>query len=646
MITIWRGVGAVLLAATLLLTGAGPTAAAPLEAYGRLPAIEDAQLSPGGGLVAYILTDGENRSIVIRQVSDGKVVGGLRAGDTKVRGLDWASDDFLLVTQSQLATSLGVSGPSREYYMTIVYDLRRGRQRNLMDAAENSMNVIYGTPQPRIIDGDPIVIVPGINFVGGRGRLGLFRVNLKTGRTYVTEPGTDDTDSWVVGPDGEAVARTEYDEKTGDWRLGLRRGVGWTSALQEQHPIESPWLAGLGRDGRSALLIDDSDADRPVLTEFPPGGGAPVVVPVGAFDSLIRDPATEALIGAHRMVGDEDRFQFFDARAEAIWKGVAKAYPGDRVSLVSWTHDRQRLIVKVDSRTAGPALAFVDLARGRADWIGDLYSGLKAADIAEVRSVTYKAADGLEITGYLTLPRGRDPKGLPLIVLPHGGPASRDGPGFDWWPQALASRGYAVLQPNFRGSEGFGDAFLRAGFGEFGRKMQTDLSDGVRDLAARGIIDPKRVCIVGASYGGYAALAGATLDRGVYRCAASVAGISDLGQFLKTRVQRGRSTESSTLRYWTRFFGVDDIRSPVLATLSPAALADRVEIPVLLIHGKDDTVVKFDQSQIMADALKRAGKSVELVVLQGEDHWLSRGDTRLLMLQSLAAFLEKYNPPT
>ena len=129
--------------------------------------------------------------------------------------------------------------------------------------------------------------------------------------------------------------------------------------------------------------------------------------------------------------------------------------------------------------------------------------------------IDYRAADGRTIHAYLTLPLNREAKNLPLIVLPHGGPHSRDEPGFDWISQSLASRGYVVLQPQFRGSDGFGYDLLSAGFGEFGRKMQTDLSDGVRALAAQGLIDSRRVCIVGASYGGYAALAGATLE---YRC--------------------------------------------------------------------------------------------------------------------------------
>jgi dipeptidyl aminopeptidase/acylaminoacyl peptidase len=172
--------------------------------------------------------------------------------------------------------------------------------------------------------------------------------------------------------------------------------------------------------------------------------------------------------------------------------------------------------------------------------------------------------------------------------------------------------------------------------------MQTDLSDGVRYLAAQGVIDPKRVCIVGASYGGYAALAGAALDTGVYRCAVSVAGPSDLARFVSwSKSQNG----VGAVRYWTRFMGAEAARDPTLAEISPAAHVDRVTIPVLLIHGKDDTVVPLSQSELMADALRKAGKPVELVVQKGADHWLSNGDTRLATLTATMAFLEKNNPP-
>ena len=151
--------------------------------------------------------------------------------------------------------------------------------------------------------------------------------------------------------------------------------------------------------------------------------------------------------------------------------------------------------------------------------------------------------------------------------------------------------------------------------------------------------------MVGASYGGYAALAGATLDKGVYRCAVSVAGPSDLKKMLLTNLRNNNGEVSASQRYWLRFMGADKVKDPDLVAISPARLADRVDIPVLLIHGKDDTVVRYDQSQAMADAMRKAGKPVEFVTLDGEDHWLSRGATRLKMLTDTVAFVEKHNPP-
>jgi dipeptidyl aminopeptidase/acylaminoacyl peptidase len=164
------------------------------------------------------------------------------------------------------------------------------------------------------------------------------------------------------------------------------------------------------------------------------------------------------------------------------------------------------------------------------------------------------------------------------VVLPHGGPAARDEPGFDWWAQAFASRGYAVLQPQFRGSTGFGAAHRDAGFGEWGRKMQSDVSDGVRHLAAQGTIDAKRVCVVGASYGGYVAMAGVTLEQGVYRCASSFAGVSDLGRSLQRRAT-GERRNTETARWWQRFYGSSDPNDPKLAAISPARQIARLNAP-------------------------------------------------------------------
>jgi dipeptidyl aminopeptidase/acylaminoacyl peptidase len=242
--------------------------------------------------------------------------------------------------------------------------------------------------------------------------------------------------------------------------------------------------------------------------------------------------------------------------------------------------------------------------------------------------------------GILTLPFDREAKNLPVIMLPHGGPWAHDTEGFDWWAQAFASRGYAVFQPNFRGSTNRDAAFKKAGHGEWGRKMQTDISDGLAHLTAQGIVDPKRSCIVGASYGGYAALAGVTLQQGLYRCAVSVAGVADLSMMISADI---RESGNDTILKRNLVQEVGSGRD--LKDVSPRRFAAQADAPVLLIHGKDDVVVPYKQSVVMADALKDAGKAHEFVTLEGEDHWLSLGATRLKMLQETVRFVEQHNPP-
>jgi dipeptidyl aminopeptidase/acylaminoacyl peptidase len=359
------------------------------------------------------------------------------------------------------------------------------------------------------------------------------------------------------------------------------------------------------------------------------------------LEDPIDDPLTYRLIGGMH-VEDAPEYLFFDPSSEDRWESIVGQFPGERVEYVSSSADFSKVVILLEGARHGYRYLLVDFDQHRADGIGEVYRGITAP--FQVRRLTYEAADGLKIPAYLTLPAGKPEKNLPLIVLPHGGPAVRDTAEFDWWSQALADQGYAVLRPNYRGST-VTRGFLEAGFGQWGRKMQTDLSDGVRYLVKNGIADPARVCIVGGSYGGYAALAGVTLDPAVYRCAVSVAGISDLARMLKWEDDNRGVGDRRTLRYWDRFWGVSGPKDPALDAISPIKHIDAVHVPVLLIHGRDDTVVPFDQSQVMFDALRRAGKDVQLVTLKHEDHRLSRSETRLQMLQATVAFLRAHNPP-
>jgi dipeptidyl aminopeptidase/acylaminoacyl peptidase len=232
---------------------------------------------------------------------------------------------------------------------------------------------------------------------------------------------------------------------------------------------------------------------------------------------------------------------------------------------------------------------------------------------------TYKARDGADLSGYLTVPPGAPATPPPLIVMPHGGPESRDDLSFDHWGQYFATRGYAVFQPNFRGSGGFGRAFAEAGYRQWGARMQDDVTDGVNALIASGKVDANRVCIVGASYGGYAALYGGAAQPDLYKCVVSVAGVSDLSQMMKWQ-KRVAGSESSRYEYWTKSIGDVQADAARLVEKSPITYAASYKPPVLLFHGELDDIVPVEQSKMMEKALKKAGANVKMILYENEDH--------------------------
>ncbi|HYW17339.1 MAG TPA: alpha/beta fold hydrolase [Allosphingosinicella sp.] len=268
------------------------------------------------------------------------------------------------------------------------------------------------------------------------------------------------------------------------------------------------------------------------------------------------------------------------------------------------------------------------------------YEGLSDRQLSPVKPVRYRARDGLQIRAYLTLPRGAEPKALPLILLPHGGPFVRDSYQFDPLVQFLASRGYAVLQPNFRGSTGFGRDFVERGYGQWGGKMQDDLDDGVAWLASQGMVDPRRVCIAGLSYGGYAALWGAIRNPEIYRCAISMAGVSDVRAMLKYDGRALVATRYSKL--WRRKVEGEERRD--LAAVSPLQQAARLNVPVLIAHGERDSNVPVDQSRQMIEALKKRGARVQSAFYPNSGHGFTLSADSVDFMKRVEAFLEMHNP--
>jgi dipeptidyl aminopeptidase/acylaminoacyl peptidase len=649
------------LAVASVLAMASPSRAAPsVEDYGKLPAMEMVTLSPSGERYAFVADDKGVRRLYIA-TSRNQPIEIVKIGAVKVWDVQWAGDDFVLV---RISTTVfrGLDNyivPKQELSTVVVINLRKHTQMAAFEhGAHRVASPVYGVYGTAEFDGRWYGYFGGlslemnqagedhysnVSFDGNTRTTNadLFRVDLDTGAIERAARGEENSAGWLVGPTGQIIARSLYNEKTGEWQLltGAFDGRQLASGHQKLGGVD---LLGLSRTTDSILIARDTDDDV-ITEELPLSGGPAKTVSQGmTAESPIMDVRSGLWIGA-TAYDDEPVSTMFSPQNNLKVRGARKAFPGYRAALTSWSADFNRMIMFTDGGDDSGTYWIVDIAKKTADPLGEAYPTVRSADVGLTRMVDWKAADGLALRGVLTLPPGREPKNLPLVVMPHGGPEDRDYPGFDYWAQAFTSRGYAVFQPNFRGSTGYGLKLTQAGYGEWGRKMQTDISDGAAELARQGIVNPKRACIVGGSYGGYAALAGVTVQHGLYRCSVSVAGVADLSRFFFYTRDEGGGHESSTTRFWKTFVGATSNGAGMTA-ISPANLADRADAPILLIHGKDDTTVPIDQSDAMERALKAAGKPVERLTLDHADHHFLEQDARMAMIEASVAFVEKYNP--
>jgi len=342
---------------------------------------------------------------------------------------------------------------------------------------------------------------------------------------------------------------------------------------------------------------------------------------------------------------NRERVKWFDPFLASVQEGLDKAISGTLgqrgVRISSRSKDNTRMIVRVFGSNEPGRFYFFQAAAGRLSILASQNAALKPADLSISHYVHYTARDGMEIPAYLTLPAGRAAKGLPLIILPHGGPYGvRDRGDYDADAQFLANRGYVVLQPQYRGSSSYGETFAKSGSGQWGRVMQDDLDDGMDWLVRRGIVDPGRVCIVGSAYGGYAAIWGATRNPERYRCAVSFAGISDLGKQLKFQLASFDNGQERQ-RWRTKVQGDETFD---LASVSGLQQVGRLKVPMLLVHGDKDQTVPVRQSRAYADALKAAGKAYEYYELKGEGHGFSSEANAQIWYDRLDAFLARHNP--
>lgn len=635
----------------------GDESAEPIEpvdvaVYGELPGIEHVALSLSGKYISLVTQLKDQRILLVAEVG-GEILHRIRLGDIKLRDLDWAGDDHVIVRTSS-TVNLGFEYGGR-YELFNLMTLKRGSGEMDWPLANSKkvLNAAFSYYPPVLKGGhwhQCIGTLPLRHSTLSDAawitdfELELTCIDLDEGRFHRIERGRDDGDGWLVGTGIEVLARASYDQQKQRWRLWAgAEGSTLTKRVEPIREFKSRYgsynIVGQGRRKGTVIYA----VNRQHLVEVPLSGEEGVELYDNAIiGNLHFDPVT-GLHNGYTLLGDIPELVMLDPGLQARVAGTRKAFPNLNVHFKSWSRDMGRIVVYTDGAGDAGTWWIMDIAKGSAEVLGVNYPALKSRHVGATTMLRYQSSDGLPISAVLTYPPGKKDGPYPLLVLPHGGPESRDYLGFDWIAQAFASRGYVVLQPNYRGSDGYGIAFRNAGFGEVGDGMHRDIQAGVAALAERGDIDPERVCILGASFGGYLALAAVTLDKGNYRCAVSVAGVSDpVSDLRNDEMHRAYASQ----RYWKDYFGVSSSRDDALDALSPLEHAKRASAPILLIHGEDDTVVESRHSKRMARKLKSADKPHKYVELDEEDHYLSRADTRQKMLRVALDFVIKHNPPS
>ncbi len=385
--------------------------------------------------------------------------------------------------------------------------------------------------------------------------------------------------------------------------------------------------SNINRDKAAIVRVDPATArEESVIFQHPE------VDVSGLAWSRKRKVYTEA-----QFVTSKRQRKIFDAETETIYADLQTRLPGHEIDLQSHDRDENIFVVAAWSdRTQGVRYLY-DATSATLTKLAEITPWLEEGDLAEMTPITYQARDGLTIHGYLTLPQGGG-KNLPLVVNPHGGPWARDAWGYNAEVQFLANRGYAVLQMNFRGSTGYGRAFWEAGFKQWGKKMQDDVTDGVRYVIAQGIADPKRVCIYGISYGGYCALAGLAFTPDLYACGVDYVGVANLFTFLTTIPPYWKPM----LDMFYEMVGHPETDKELLAEASPVMHADNIRVPLLIAQGAQDPRVNIDESDQMVAALKKHGIAVEYLVKENEGHSFTNEENRFEFYEAMERFLEKH----
>lgn len=607
-----------------LLSGPALAADIPLRDFFRLPEQSNFTVSPDGKSVAFLSPWESRRNIVVRRPGQpDKRVTAIK--DRDLSGYFWKGNDRLVYVKDNAGD---------ENFHLYSVDLKSGKTRDLTPFPGVRAEIVDG-----LVDNDKQLLIslnkrnPEI--------FDVYRIDLQTGKLTLEAENPGKVASWITDHKGNIRIAIETDGVNNtvlyrDQPGGKFRKLMTTNFRENFTPLFFTF------DNQRFYASSSLGRDKAAIVEYDPKTGkeakeiyARQDVDVSGLDFSHK----RKVITCAGFETDKPGRECFDPQSRELYAKLQSHFPGYQVDITSGNRNEDRFVVAAwNDKTQGKRYLY-DKKSDKLTLLAEITPWLPEDKMASMKPIQYRSRDGLTINGYLTLPKGKeDAKDLPVIVNPHGGPWYRDSWRFNPEVQFFASRGWAVLQMNFRGSTGYGRQFWEASFKEWGGKMQDDVSDGVDWLVKQGVADPKKVCIYGGSYGGYATLSGITKTPELYRCAVDYVGVSNLFTFMKTIPP-----------YWKPFLdsmyemvGNPEKDKELLRERSPVFHVDRIQSPLLVLQGAKDPRVNINESNQIVDALKKRGVDVEYIVKDNEGHGFHNEENRFAAYGAMEQFFKKH----
>lgn len=593
----------------------------PMEDFFRNPEQSGFQLSPNGEYISFMKPWERRMNIFVQKIGAEEAVRVTSATERDIPAYFWSGNERIVYLQDR--------GGDENYRLYAVSS--DGTESRELTPFENTRVTIVDSLEEQ----DDFILI-GMNRRDQR-LFDVYRLNLETGELTLLEENPGDIAGWMTDHDGKLRVAVRSDGVNTSLLYRDRedepfRNILTTDFRESVSPLFFTFdntklyvASNLGRDKSAIFVFNPRTVEHEeLLFEHPD-------VDVSALFSSRK----RKVITGTGFTTDRFRYHFFDEERAALQKELEERQPGDEVVVASMSRDETKVLVYAGSDRTRGTYFFFDRETKDFRKLAELAPWLPKERMAPMTPVSYVSRDGLTIHGYLTLPLGREPKNLPVVIHPHGGPWVRDGWGFDPQVQFLASRGLAVLQMNFRGSTGYGRAFWEAGFKEWGRSMQDDVTDGVLWLVEQGIADPKRVGIYGASYGGYAVLAGLAFTPDLYACGVDYVGVSNIFTLLETIPpywELGRQMLYEKI-------GHPEKDKELLEAASPVFHADRITAPLFVAQGANDPRVKKAESDQIVEALRSRGIEVEYMVKENEGHGFRNEENRFDFYRAMERFL-------